>query len=33
MDCNTKFELIVTEKEAAVIHDFYEATKKLSISA
>lgn len=27
MDCNTKFELIVTEKEAAVIHDFYETTK------
>lgn len=27
MDCNTKFELIITEKEAVVIHDFYETTK------
>ena len=28
MDSNTKFELIVTEKEAAVIHAFYETTKE-----
>lgn len=29
MDCNTKFELVITEKEAAVIHDLYE---RMSVS-
>lgn len=31
MDCNTKFELVITEKEVAVIHDFYETTKDCPI--